>query len=73
MAMRSLPFLRQAQAYLDGNKRTAVACALVFLECYRIETTGIDPMELYQPMIDITLHRLDRAGLAERLRSRKKR
>lgn len=61
--------IAEAQACIDGNKRTAVACALVFLECNGIETTNIDPMELYQPMIDISAHRLDREGLAERFRS----
>jgi death-on-curing protein len=60
--------IAEAQAYLDGNKRTAIACALVFLECNGIETTRIDPMDLYQPMIDISARRLDREGLAERLR-----
>jgi death-on-curing protein len=60
--------IAEAQACLDGNKRTAVASALLFLECNGINTTGIDPMELYQPMIDISAHRLDREGMAKRLR-----
>ncbi len=60
--------IAEAQAYLDGNKRTAIACALVFLECNGVETTRIDPMELYQPMIDISAHRLDRTGLARKFR-----
>lgn len=60
--------IAEAQAFIDGNKRTAIASALVFLECNGIGTTGIDPMALYQPMIDISAHRLDREGLAERLR-----
>jgi death-on-curing protein len=60
--------IAEAQACLDGNKRTAVACALIFLECNGVETTAINPMELYQPIIDISAHRLDRKGLAERLR-----
>jgi len=60
--------IAEAQACLDGNKRTAVACALVFLECNGVRTTGIDPMDLYQPMIDISAHRLDREGMAKRLR-----
>jgi death on curing protein len=59
--------IAEAQAYLDGNKRTAVASALIFLELNGIETTGIDPMELYAPMIEIAGGGLDRPGLAEKM------
>ena len=60
--------IAEAQAYLDGNKRTAIASALIFLEANGIETTGINPMELYQPMIDVAASRLDREGLASQMR-----
>ncbi|MFT7171936.1 MAG: death-on-curing protein [Paracoccaceae bacterium] len=60
--------IAEAQAYLDGNKRTAIAPALIFLEGNGIETTNIDPMELYQPMIEVAAGRLDREGLAQRMR-----
>lgn len=60
--------IAEAQAYIDGNKRTAIASALVFLECNGVDTTGIEPMELYQSMIDISVHLLDREGLGEKLR-----
>lgn len=60
--------IAEAQAYLDGNKRTAIASALIFLEVNGIETTGIDPMELYQPMIDVSAGKLDREGLGVRMR-----
>jgi death-on-curing protein len=60
--------IAEAQAYLDGNKRTAVASALIFLEGNGIGTTGIDPMELYQPMIEVSAGSLDREGLAQRMR-----
>jgi death on curing protein len=60
--------IAEAQAYLDGNKRTAIASALIFLELNGIETTGIDPMELYAPMIKIANGELDRAGLGEQMR-----
>lgn len=60
--------IAEAQAYLDGNKRTAIASALIFLELNGIETTGIDPMVLYQPMMDVAASRMDRAGLAVRMR-----
>ena len=60
--------IAEAQAYLDGNKRTAIASALIFLEINGIETTDIDPMELYQPMIDVSAGELDREGLAALMR-----
>ncbi len=37
--------ISQAQAWLDGNKRTAYACATVFLILNGHEYTG-DPLEL---------------------------
>jgi len=60
--------IAEAQACIDGNKRTAIASALVFLECNGVDTTKIDPMDLYQPMIDVSSHLLDREGLAGRFR-----
>jgi len=60
--------IAEAQAYLDGNKRTAIASALIFLEGNGIETTGFDPMVLYRPMIDVAASRLERVGLAELMR-----
>ena len=60
--------IAEAQAYLDGNKRTAVATALIFLEANEIGTTDNDPMALYQPMIDVAKGSLDREGLAEVMR-----
>ncbi|MCW1915954.1 type II toxin-antitoxin system death-on-curing family toxin [Luteolibacter sp. GHJ8] len=60
--------IAEAQACIDGNKRTAAASALIFLECNGVDTTRIDPMKLYQPMIDISAHRLDRAGMAKVMR-----
>lgn len=60
--------LAEAQSYLDGNKRTAVASALVFLEMNGVRTTRIKPMELYEPMIQIASGMMNREGLAERFR-----
>jgi death-on-curing protein len=56
--------LAEAQAFMDGNKRTAVLAALSFLEgngCYRTP----DQNALYNAMIDIANKRLTKAGLAE--------
>ena len=59
--------LAEAQAYLDGNKRTAVAAALVFLRKngHRI---GSDDGRIYQAMIDIARKQMDKAALARLLR-----
>ncbi len=56
--------LAQAQAFLDGNKRIAVATALVFLELNGVLKTP-DNGHLYDAMIAIAEKRLDKAGLAE--------
>ncbi len=59
--------IAQAQAYLDGNKRTAVAAALSFLQINGIEEwPGED--ELHDAMIAIAARRLDKPGLAELFR-----
>lgn len=55
--------LAEAQAFLDGNKRTAVASALTFLKANSVCRTP-DQDELYQAMIDIANHQLDKPGLA---------
>jgi death-on-curing protein len=55
--------IAQAQAFLDGNKRTAIAAALTFLEANGIATDA-DKMPLYDAMIAIAERRLDKAGLA---------
>jgi death on curing protein len=55
------------QPFLDGNKRTGLGAALVFLRIngYRV----VDPDEsLYEAMIAVAEHRMDKAGLAEVLR-----
>jgi death-on-curing protein len=56
--------LAQAQAFLDGNKRTAVATALVFLAMNGIEKAPGD-LQLYDAVIAIAEKRLDKIGLAE--------
>jgi death on curing protein len=52
------------QPFLDGNKRTALAAALVFLDLngFAVE----EPKgELYDLMMDIAAKRLDKKGLVE--------
>jgi death-on-curing protein len=59
--------IAQNQPFLDGNKRTGLVAALVFLDLNGI--TVLDPEEkLYDAMIAIAERRMDKDGLAELLR-----
>tara|TARA_B110000305_G_C19200488_1_gene520936 strand:+ start:433 stop:804 length:372 start_codon:yes stop_codon:yes gene_type:complete len=60
-------YIAQAQACLDGNKRTGVASALVFLHLNR-KSIDYDEELLYQALIDIADRKLDREGFAKLLR-----
>jgi death-on-curing protein len=55
--------IAESQAFLDGNKRTAVACALTFLKGSRYDETM-----LYDAMIAIARREMDKAALAAVLR-----
>lgn len=60
--------LAESQGFLDGNKRTGIACAGAFLEgngCF----DRADDLVLYAAMIGIAKRELTKAGLAEVLRS----
>ena len=60
--------IAENQPFLDGNKRTALSSALVFLDLNGIEV--LDPEEkLYQMMIDIANRKADKYALAELLSS----
>jgi death-on-curing protein len=59
--------LAQAQAFLDGNKRTAVGTAYLFLRTNGVVGRPAD-LETYHAMIAIAEKRLDKAGLAELFR-----
>ena len=59
--------IAEAQAFLDGNKRTAISTAIAFLlsnEC----VDRADDVELYDATIAISARRMDKAGLAAVLR-----
>jgi death on curing protein len=59
--------IAQNQPFIDGNKRTGLAAALVFLDLNGVATA--DPTgKLYGAMIDIAEARLDKQGLAVLLR-----
>ena len=59
--------LAEAQAFVDGNKRTGMGAALTFLELNGYHVTASDDM-LYDAMLDIAKKQLDKAGFAALLR-----
>jgi death-on-curing protein len=61
--------LAESQAYFDGNKRTAVAAALVFLEGCGIDTSQISEQPMYELMMRIAAREAGRTEAAEYLRS----
>jgi death-on-curing protein len=59
--------IAENQPFVDGNKRTGLLAALVFLDMNGIHVA--DPAtRLYDAMLDIAAHRLDKVGLAGLLR-----
>jgi death on curing protein len=64
--------IAEAQAFNDGNKRTAIGAALIFLELNSVRSTPSED-ELFDAMIAIAKKRLTKAGLAELFRSVAKR
>ena len=59
--------LAEAQAFLDGNKRMAIASALFFLAANGVRGVP-NQNEIYHAMIAIARHELDKVGLAAVLR-----
>lgn len=59
--------IAQNQAFVDGNKRTGLLAALVFLDMNGWTVVDADG-QLSEAMIVIAERRLDRAGLAALLR-----
>ncbi|MGH9949842.1 MAG: type II toxin-antitoxin system death-on-curing family toxin [Pyrinomonadaceae bacterium] len=57
--------IAENQPFLDGNKRTALGSAMVFLESNGYEFPLIDDLELYRAMIAIANDELDKQGLAD--------
>jgi len=59
--------IAEAQAFVDGNKRTAAVSAIMFLRNNGVPFPA-DDGSVYAAMIDIAEKRLDKPGLAETLR-----
>src|SRR5690349_7972485 len=60
--------IAESQAFVDGNKRTAAASAIMFLRRNGVSVPK-DDGSVYRAMIDIAEKRLDKAGLASVLRT----
>ncbi|HEX4264129.1 MAG TPA: type II toxin-antitoxin system death-on-curing family toxin [Verrucomicrobiae bacterium] len=61
--------LSEAQAFIDGNKRTAVVAAMVFLARNGVYVRP-SPWELYLAMIDVAAKKKTKADLADIFRKR---
>ncbi len=61
--------LSQAQAYFDGNKRTAVAAAFMFLEGNGVAVDCKHDMKIYDALISIAERRMTKPELAELFRT----
>ncbi len=61
--------LAESQAFIDGNKRTAVVAALVFLARNGVYATPAT-WDLYSAMIDVSEKKKTKADLAELFRKR---
>lgn len=59
--------IAESQGFVDGNKRTGLAAAYAFLGLngYRLREVGD---RLYDAMVAISAHELDKEGLAQALR-----
>lgn len=58
--------LAESQCFFDGNKRTGIGAALLFLKLNDVVAHGTPLIEekLYNAMIAIAKHELDKPGLA---------
>lgn len=56
-------YIAEAQAFVDGNKRVALATALTFMAVNGYEFTE-DQSQFYNAMIAISAHELDKEGLS---------
>ena len=56
--------------YWDGNKRTGIGSALIFLRMNSIDTTCLPELATYECLIKVADHKMDRKELAAFLRQR---
>jgi len=61
--------IAQSQAFVDGNKRTGLVTALVFLDLNGV-TVDVDSEGLYELTIAVTTGKMDKTGIAAELARR---
>ena len=59
--------IAESQGFVDGNKRTAVAAALMFLANNGVDN-DYDSIPIYDAMISVAKHEIGREELAENFR-----
>lgn len=72
VAAAYLFYLCKNHAFVDGNKRTAMTAAIVFLRLNQVEPAPDSP-EWERLVLDVAASRLDRDGATKRLRALLKR
>ena len=60
--------ISEAQAFTDGNKRTALVACTDFLRLNGVPTECYSDRQLYDWMLELATKRIDRSGFAVRLR-----
>lgn len=60
--------IAESQAFIDGNKRTAVAAALTFLDM-NVECRRPPQIEFYEHMIAVAKKTMTKSGLAAQFRA----
>lgn len=74
IAAAYLFYICRNHPFLDGNKRTALAACLVFLEANQLSPSATLPLdESEKLMLDVAASKIDRATATQRLRKLLKR
>jgi death-on-curing protein len=69
IAAAYLFYICRNHPFLDGNKRTALAACLVFLETNELLPTAKLPIDEWEKlMLDVAASKIDRAATTQRLR-----
>ena len=71
MAAAYLFHLATTQGFMDGNKRTALMCALTFLDFNGYEV-DIDPLHMYELSMKVANNQMDKDELADWFRENAK-
>ncbi len=69
MAAAYLFHIAHSQAFVDGNKRTGLVAALVFLDLNGV-TVGVESEGLYELTIAVATGKMDKTGIAAELAQR---